>query len=196
MAELLAHKHFLCTCERCTAEEKGEYSAAPADRAEMEQPAIHECAPTDDESAAVLAAALLAAGPAAVLSPPTSTPSAVADEGINAARLDTWLKLGGVHCPKCLGHKDASDDEKEEHKVNDDGKKKNKLKIKNPSQLCPLRAATRAGQKARAIRMMNPMNPIPYQAMATSSAGLGPIIQVSTHTTFSPAHAEMLPRSG
>jgi hypothetical protein len=143
MAELLAHKHFLCTCERCVAEEKGEYGAARVERAEVEQPAIHECAPTDDESAAVLAAALLAAGPSSVLSPPTSTPSAVADEGINAARLDTWLKLGGVHCPKCLGHKEGSDDEKEEHKVNDEGKKKNKKKKK----------AVKSAQVAPAVAM-------------------------------------------
>jgi hypothetical protein len=34
------------------------------------------------------------------------------------------------------------------------GKKRNKLKMKNSSQLCPLRRATRAGQNASATKMI------------------------------------------
>ena len=38
--------------------------------------------------------------------------------------------------------------------------------MKNSSQLCPLRLATRAGQKASASRMISPMMPIPAQPPA------------------------------
>jgi hypothetical protein len=40
---------------------------------------------------------------------------------------------------------------------------KNKLNMKNNSQLCPFLRATRAGQNARAIKMMKPIMPMAAQ---------------------------------
>jgi hypothetical protein len=48
--------------------------------------------------------------------------------------------------------------------TNDSGKNK-RLRRKYPMKLCPLRAATRAGQNAMAIQMMSPMMPIPNHMM-------------------------------
>ncbi len=42
--------------------------------------------------------------------------------------------------------------------------------MKNSSQLCPLRRATRAGQKARSTKMMKPTIPIPVQAQELNVA--------------------------
>src|SRR6516225_11489848 len=43
------------------------------------------------------------------------------------------------------------------------GMNRNRLKMKNNSQLCPLRRATRAGQKASATKMRMPTTPIAAQ---------------------------------
>jgi hypothetical protein len=146
MAELLASKHFLCACERCVAEETGEYGQAKqAERVEQTKVDQLQLAtgetPSDDESAAVVAAAVLAAGPAAI-APSTSAPGPAADGGIDASRLDTWFRLGGVHCPKCGGNNKGSSDEQanvEELKLDEDeGAKKNRKKKKAKSaQVAP-----------------------------------------------------------
>jgi hypothetical protein len=157
MAELLASKHFLCACERCIAEEKGEYGQAKqAER--VEQTKVEQLqldadeTPSDDESAAVLAAAVLAAGPEAI-APSTAAPGPVTDGGIDAARLDTWLRLGGVHCPKCSGNKGSSDEQAnvEELKLDDEdaGKKNRKKKKAKSAQVAPASPSPTAAAAGR-----------------------------------------------
>ena len=59
------------------------------------------------------------------------------------------------------------------------GKNRNRLKMKNNSQLCPFRRATRAGQKASANRMMKPTIPIPAQPHPEIAAIMPPSYRVS-----------------
>lgn len=99
MIELHTDKHFVCTCERCRAEEKAKFAGASSSSTSSSSSSSVSSATSSAVAVASEAQASAAASPS----------SAAVATSIDAEQLATWTCIGAVLCPVCMAKADAAE---------------------------------------------------------------------------------------